>query len=172
MLCAAAAPARTAAHRFPDHQERALELLSAWTSADPLRHAAHRESATRLSPVADAVRVSPAERALLALALRLGPWAWTASGRTALAGLAAADPTRRLVRLRDLLLDSERCAEGEPGTSVHVLAWLAAAGLRYQALRVSGRSAFESWSTAATWLGVQAHPELRDRFPEAIERAN
>ena len=171
VLCTAAAPARTAAHRFPDQQARALELLSAWSAEHSRRHDAQRESAVRLSSVANDLHVGPTERALLDLALRLGPWAWTASGRRAIAGLADADPTRRLSRLSELLHDAEGCAGGESAAHADLVAWLAAAGLRYQALRVSGRSAFESWCTAATWLGVQSHPELRDRFPEAIEPA-
>lgn len=169
VLCDAVAPARTAAARFPDQQERALELLSGWPGADLRRHAAQREALARLSPIADALQVEPGERARLELALRLGPWAWTTSGRTALACLAEADPTRRLPRLRELLRDAESCAAGEPSADSGLVAWLVAAGLRFQVLRLSGRSAFESWATSAAWIGIQSHPELRDRFPEAIE---
>jgi DNA-binding response OmpR family regulator len=172
VLCDAVAPARTAAVRFPDQQERALELLSGWPGADLRRHAAHHESLARLSPIADALQVETGERALLELSLRLGPWAWTAAGRAALDGLAEADPTRRMPRLRELLRDAERCAAGEPPADAGLVAWLVAAGLRFQVLRLSGRSAFESWSTAAAWLGIASHPELRDRFPEAIEKAH
>lgn len=171
VLCDAVAPARTAAARFPDQQERALELLSGWPGPD-LRHAAHRESWARLSPIAEGLPVEPGERALLELSLRLGPWAWTAAGRSALGGLAEADPTRRMPRLRQLLRDAERCAAGEAPADAGLVAWLVAAGLRFQTLRLSGRSAFESWSTAAAWIGLHAHPELRDRFPEAIENAH
>ncbi len=166
VLCAAAAPARTAAHRFPHQQDRALELLSAWHGADSRRRDAQRESETRLAPLA--LSLGAMDRALLNLALRLGPWAWTAAGHLAVDGLAESDPTRRLVRLRDMLRDAEECASGDPPMTADLVAWLAATGLRYQSLRLSGRSTFESWSTAATWLGVQSRPELRDRFPEAF----
>ena len=50
-----------------------------------------------------------------------------------------------------------------------VLALLTAAGLRYQMLRLAGRSAYEAWRTAAGWLGMHADPLLRSRFPEATE---
>lgn len=172
VLCTAVAPARTAAQRFPAHQERALEILSGWSAGESRRHQAHGESQARIAPLADTLQLVTRERTLLHLALRIGPWAWSASGRAALGGLAEADPTHRLARLRDILGEAERCASGERTASADLVAWLAAAGIRYQALRISGRSTFESWSTAATWLGVQAHPELRDRFPETFERAN
>jgi DNA-binding response OmpR family regulator len=172
VLCAAVAPARTAAVRFPEQQERALELLSGWPGADLRRQAAHRETLARLTPVADALQIEASERSLLELALRLGPWAWSAPGRAALGGLAEADPTRRTPRLRELLREAEQCASGDPAMEVGLVAWLAATGIRFQVLRLSGRSAFESWATAAAWLGVQARPELRDRFPEAIEKTN
>ncbi len=171
VLCAAAAPARVAARRFREHQERALDLLSTSSSNDPRRSEASRETLERLLPVADTLGVHHRERLLLEQALRLGPWVWTDLGRAALSVLSDADPTRRLEHLRALTRDAEACALGEPAASEDVLAWLAATGLRYQALRISGRSAFESWCTSARWLRVQVHPELRDRFPEAIEPA-
>ncbi len=168
-LCAAAAPARANARRYRAQQDRALELLAAPASSDPQRRAAAHEALSRLLPAAAAIALAPGDRDLLARALSLGPWVWGEAGRAAIAGLVGDDPTRRLRLLRELLLNAEACAAGEPGAAEDVLALLVAAGLRYQALRLTGRSAFESWRTAGTWLGVHADPVLRASFPEAIE---
>lgn len=170
-LCAAAAPARSTARRYRAQQDRALELLAATASSDPRRRDAAREALTRLQGAATAIALVPADRDLLARALSLGPWAWGETGRAAIATLVGDDAPRRLRLLRELLLNAEACASGEPGASEDVLALLVAAGLRYQSLRLTGRSAFESWRTAGNWLGVHADPALRASFPEAIEPA-
>jgi hypothetical protein len=171
VLCSAAAAARTAARRFEDQQDRALELLAGAEpgARSPEQAAAARESRERLLPLAAAMGASPAERRLLALALRVGPRGWEPAARAALAHLAEGDPTRRLARLGELLDDAAACARSEPGAAEDALAWLASAGLRYQSLRTAGRSAFECWRTTAAWLGVHAHPALREHFPEALE---
>ncbi len=169
VLCEAASAARTAARRFRVQQDHALELLADPAGAGPEREAAVREARERLLPLAAAMGVGPAERGTLALALGLGPRVWDAPARAALARLAAGDPTRRLARLGELLDDAVACERGEPGAAEDPLAWLASTGLRYQALRLAGRSVFECWRTTASWLGVHAHPALRHHIPEALE---
>jgi hypothetical protein len=77
--------------------------------------------------------------------------------------------SRELKRVRELAIDADGCAQGAPGADEDTLPLLAAAGLRYQVLRLSGRSAFESWRTSASWMGVQGHPAFRGAFPEALE---
>lgn len=169
VLCDAASAARTAARRFRVQQDRALELLADPAGPSPEREAAVRESLARLLPLAASMGVGPVERATLELALGLGPRAWDGSARESLARLASGDPTRRLARLGELLDDAAACERGEPGAAEDPLAWFVSAGVRYQALRVAGRSAFECWRTTAGWLGVHAHPALREHFPEALE---
>lgn len=170
-LCEAAAPARATAQRFRDHQDRALGLLAAPASSEPQRRSATDEACARLTAAAQLLGAPESDRQLLERALELGPWGWSEAGCSALAAFAASDPTRRVQRLCDLLSRARACAAQESGAGEDVLALLAAAGLRYQSLRLSGRSAFESWRTSAAWLGVHADPQLRDSFPEAIEPA-
>ena len=170
-LCDAAAPARATAQRFRDHQDRALGLLAAPASSEPQRRAATDEACVRLTAASQSLGAPESDRQLLERALELGPWAWSDAGSAALAAFAASDPTRRVQRLCDLLARARGCAAHESGAGEDVLAMLVAAGLRYQSLRMSGRSAFESWRTAAAWLGVSADPQLRDSFPEAVEPA-
>ena len=168
-LCSAASPARATARRFRSQQDRALATLAAPASADARRRDAAREASERVADAADALGLSPVDRTLLRQALDLGPWVWSETGRSAHASLGAGDPTRRLRRLSDLIASAEACASGTPGADDDVLALLTAVGLRYQSSRLAGRSAFESWRTAVTWLGLHADPLLRASFPEAIE---
>ena len=170
-LCAAAAPARAVALRFREQQDRALDLVSEPSSADPRRQEAARESSDRLLALAARLDVPSSDRAALARVLELGPWAWSDAGRAAIAQLAGDGPSSELRRMRELVIDADDCSRGQSGASADALPLLAAAGLRYQALRISGRSAFESWRTAASWLGVQGHASLRGEFPEALEPA-
>jgi len=170
-LCAAAAPARAVARRFRAQQDRALDMISAPASVAARRREAALESQERLLALAGQLGVPAADRAALVRVLDLGPWAWSDAGRTALSELAGDEPSGALRRVRALVLDAEECSRGESGAGEDALPLLAAAGLRYQALRISGRSAFESWRTSANWLGVQGHPVLRDAFPEAAEPA-
>ena len=167
VLCAAAAPARAVARRFRAQQDRALDLLSAPASSDPRRRAAAREADERLLSLVDRLGMSPADRALLGRVLDLGPWAWSEAGREALGELAGDGLSCELAQLRDLVLRAHHCASGEPGAVEDALPMLAATGLRYQALRLAGRSAFESWRTAVMWVGAHTHPCLRGAFPEA-----
>ncbi|MEQ1833434.1 MAG: response regulator [Candidatus Eisenbacteria bacterium] len=168
-LCAAAAPARAMALRFREHQDRALGLLSAPAAREPRRRAAADESLARLLAVARELDVTGSELQLLERALELGPWCWSEDGRAALGAFASSDPTRRVQRLCDLLARAHGCAAQEPDAGEDALALLTAAGLRYQTLRLSGRSPYEAWRTAASWLGMHADPVLRARFPEATE---
>jgi DNA-binding response OmpR family regulator len=170
-LCVAAAPARAVARRFRMQQDRALDLISAPASADARRRDTARECSARLLALASRLGVPDAEAAVLARVLDLGPWAWSEPGRAALTELADDGLSGELRRVRELVMDAEACSRGEPGADEQVLALLAATGLRYQALRLAGRSAFESWRTAASWLDVQGHPGLRGAFPEALEPA-
>ena len=168
-LCSAGAAARATVRRFREQQDCALSLLAAAhaTGAHPQEAAA--EARHRLLPVARSQGLGERECARLDHVLGLGPWAWSGPGRAALDGLAVADPSPRLARLRDLLRDAHTCARGEPEAGEDPLAWLAAAGLRYESLRLAGRSAYESWRTTAGWLGVATRPGLREHFPEALE---
>lgn len=168
-LCAAAAPARAMALRFRDHQDRALSLLAAPAAREPRRRAAADEARERLLGAARELDVPESDLHLLERALELGPWAWSEDGRSALAAFAASDPTRRVQRLCDLLARAHDRATQELDAGDDVLALLTAAGLRYQMLRLAGRSAYEAWRTAAGWLGMHADPLLRSRFPEATE---
>jgi hypothetical protein len=168
-LCAAATPARAIAQRYRRQQDRALDLLSTPAVPDPLRREAAREARARVLPLASRLAVEPADLGLLARVLDLGPWAWSETGRAALSELSGDDATHRCRRLRELVLRAESCASGEPGASEDLLAVLAAAALRFQVLRATGRSAFESWRTAITWIGASAHAVLGDDFPEAVE---
>jgi len=167
VLCAAAAPARAVAQRFREQQDRALELLSG--SSEERRREAAREAKQRLLVLAARFGVSPADEAVLTRALDLGPWVWTDAGRAALDELVGDGLSRELKRVRELVIDADGCAQGAPGADEDTLPLLAAAGLRYQVLRLSGRSAFESWRTSASWMGVQGHPAFRGAFPEALE---
>lgn len=184
-LCTGAAPARATAMRFREHQDRALGLLAA---RDPRRRAVADEARDRLAPAARQLGVPESECQFLERALELGPWSWSDDGRAALAAFAASDPTRRVKRLCDLVARANTCATQEPGAgrgaghdagrdaghgaAESALAMFAAAGLHYQAHRLSGRSVFESWRTAAGQLGLHADPQLRARFPEATEPAH
>ena len=69
--------------------------------------------------------------------------------------------------MRESLLRAFEVAEGRlEGDRVERLL---AAGLRYQSLRLGGRSPYEAWRTTGEWLGLAGDPELRDRFPESFE---
>jgi DNA-binding response OmpR family regulator len=170
-LCATAAPMRAVARGVRAQQDRALGLISGADAEDPDRQEAVRESRSRLLEIAMRLGVPAADRALLTRVLGLGPWAWGDDGREALARLAGEEHASELKRLRELVVDAEACSRGDLGAGQDTLPLLAAAGLRYQSLRLSGRSEFESWSTAASWLGVQGHPSLRGAFPE-LENAS
>jgi len=171
VLCGAAAPARAIALRFRRQQDQVLDLLASPPSADPRRRLAARETRMRLLPLASRLGLPPAELAVLERLLDLGPWVWADAGRAVLADLSREDASHRCRSLRSLALRAEACALGEPCADDDATAMLAAAGLRYQSLRLSGRSAFESWRTAVTWLGGQCHPAFRDAFPETVEPA-
>lgn len=162
-----AAPVRSTARRFRAQQDRALELLVAHAAADPRRRQASRETHERLSPLAEVWSLDRAARAMLTLAWEIGPWGWSECGRDALAAFADSDPTARLRRVRESLLRAFEVAEGRlEGDRVERLL---AAGLRYQSLRLGGRSPYEAWRTTGEWLGLAGDPELRDRFPESFE---
>jgi DNA-binding response OmpR family regulator len=168
-LCAAAAPMRAVARRFRAQQDRALGMISGADPGDTHRLEAARESGTRLLEIAVRLGVPAAERTVLTRLLDLGPWAWSDAGRAALAVLAGEEPSGELRRLRELVSDAEAWSRGDLVGGDDALPLLAAAGLRYQSLRLSGRSEFESWRTSASWLGVQGHPALRGAFPETAE---
>jgi len=168
-LCASAAPARAVARRFREQQDRTLELLSG--SGEERRREVARETKQRLLALAAHLGASPADEAVLTRALDLGPWAWSDAGRSALDDLVSDGLSNELKQVRDLVIDADGCARGEPGVDNDSLPLLAAAGLRYQVLRLSGRSAFESWRTAASWMGAQVQPALRGAFPELLEAA-
>jgi DNA-binding response OmpR family regulator len=168
-LCAAAASARAVARRFRAQQDRTLELLSG--SREERRREAAGEAKERLLALAERLGVSAADEAVLVRALDLGPWVWSDAGRAALDDLVGDGLSSELRRVRELVIDADGCARGEPGADDDTLPMLAAAGLRYQVLRLSGRSAFESWRTSGSWMGVQGHPALRGAFPEAVEPA-
>lgn len=168
-LATLAAPVRSTARRFRAQQDRALELLVAHAAADPRRRQASRETTERLLPLAEVWSLDRVARATLTLAWDIGPWGWSESGHDALAAFADSDPTARLRRVRDSLLRAFEVAEGRlEGDRVERLL---AAGLRYQSLRLGGRSPYEAWRTTGEWLGVAGDPELRDRFPESFEAA-
>ena len=168
-LCAAAAPARAVARRFREQQERTLDLLTG--PGDERRREAAQEAKQRLLALATKLGVSPVDEAVLTRSLDLGPWAWSDAGRAALTELAGEGFSSEMKRVRELVVDAEACSRSEPGAADDTLPLLAAAGLRYQVLRISGRSAFESWRTTASWMGVQGHPALRGAFPELLEPA-
>lgn len=164
-ILAAAAPARLSARRMLEQQERALDLLAAPAAGEPLRAAAAAESAARLIPLVHAITDRTEERERVARALSLGPWAWSERGRAAMHALAGDRPTRRMTALLELL--DRAAAWADPDADR--LAQLVAVGLRYQTLRLSGRSAFESWRTSGTWIGAASDPQLRTAFPELLE---
>ncbi len=169
VLCAAGAAARATARRFREQQDRALELLAAAHTPGERRSEAAGEARRRLVPVARAQSLGVRECERLEHVLALGPWAWSEPGRAALVMLAGSDPSPHITRMGELLGDAEACARGDHDATEDALAWLAAAGLRYESLRLAGRSEFESWRTTAGWLGVSARPGLREHFPEALE---
>ena len=171
-LCAAASPARATARRFREQQDRALAMFGAPACADRRRRDVALEAHERLVAAAHAFGMTPSDRSLLAQALDLGPWAWSDIGRAGLESLASGDPTRRVRLLCQLLSSAEACATGEPGGGEELLALLTAAGLRYQQFRLAGRSAYEAWRTAVSWIGLHTDPLFRDSFPEAIEPAH
>jgi hypothetical protein len=146
-------------------------MLGAQASADPRRRAVAREAHERLLAAAGAIGMTPPDRTLLERALDLGPWAWTTAGRAALESLATDDPTRRTRLLSRLLAAAEACAAAEPGAGEDLLALLTAAGLRFQSLRLAGRSVYEAWRTAVSGIGLDTDPLLRGSFPEVIEPA-
>jgi len=148
-----------------------LAMLGAPAPAESRRREAADESRERLGAAARSFGMTPPDRALLEQALEVGLWAWTDGGRAALERLTADGPTRYARQLRQLLERAEACAGGEPGAGADTLALLAAAGIRFQQLRVAGRSGYEAWRTAAAWIGLHADPLLRGSFPEAIEPA-
>ena len=168
-LCGVAAPARAVARRFSDQQDRALAMMFASVSPDTLRREAAHDSRERLLGVAEHRDLEPASRAVLGAVLELGPWAWSEAGRRSLSGLVESDATPRMQRLWTLCDRARAVADGEEAGDL--LTRLAAAGLRYQSLRLAGRSRYEAWRTTAMWLGVMTDPELRERFPEAVEPA-
>jgi DNA-binding response OmpR family regulator len=169
VVCTAGAATRLTARRFREQQDCALELIIEAHEPSPRRHEVAGEARRRLVRVARVQGLNERECARLELVLGFGPWVWSEAGRVTLAALAAADPSARFSRLRQLLLDAHTCARGEPDAGEDELAWLAAAGLRYESLRLAGRSEFESWRTTAGWLGVATRPGLRTHFPEALE---
>jgi hypothetical protein len=162
-LCGVAAPARAVARRFSDQQDRALAMMFASVSPDTLRREAAHDSRERLLGVAEHRDLEPASRAVLGAVLELGPWAWSEAGRRSLSGLVESDATPRMQRLWTLCDRARAVADGEEAGDL--LTRLAAAGLRYQSLRLAGRSRYEAWRTTAMWLGVMTDPELRERFP-------
>ncbi|MCE9627398.1 MAG: response regulator transcription factor [Candidatus Eisenbacteria bacterium] len=169
-LATLAAPVRATARRFRVQQDRALALLVAHAAGDPRRREALRETRDRLWPLAERAELSDAGRAQLALAWEIGPWGWIDAGREALAAFAEGDPTPRMRQLCELMARAAEVAEGriegDRGER------LVAAGLRFQALRLGGRSAYEAWRTTAEWLGIIVDPDLREGFPEAFESAH
>jgi len=169
-LCTAASPARATARRFREQQDRALALLGSRSSNDPRRRGAATEARVRIAAVAATLGMAGVDLARLEQAVDLGPWAWSDAGRTALAMLAEGDAGTHVRRLCRLLAGAEACATGEAGAGEDVPVLLTAAGLRYQALRLAGRSTFEAWRTAIAWLGLATDPLLRQGFPEAAEQ--
>lgn len=168
-LATLAAPVRATARRFRLQQDRALSLLVAHAAGDVRRRDVLREMRDRLWPLAERSGLSESDRALLALAWEIGPWGWSEAGREALAAFAEGDPTPRLKRLCEALLRASEVAEGRI-EGERAERWIAA-GLRFQSLRLGGRSAYEAWRTTAEWLGITADPDLREGFPEAFESA-
>ncbi|MFM8559201.1 MAG: hypothetical protein ACKOC6_06320 [bacterium] len=124
----------------------------------------------RISRVAEDLALDPLVRQRLATLMRVGAWGWSDTGRAAFAALSNGDATGRMRALRGIVEDAVRFADGAQGDRAEVR--LAAAGLRFQSLRASGRSAHEAWRTTAHWLGLPSDPDLHERFPEAFESAS
>lgn len=165
-----AAPVRATARRFRVQQERALALLVAHANGDPRRRDALRETRERLLPIVERAALAAAEQAGLELAWEIGPWGWTDAGRDALASFAEGDPTGRMRSVCDQFARAAQVAEGH--VAGERAERLLAAGLRFQSLRIGGRSPYEAWRTTAEWLGMIGDPDLRDGFPEAFEPAH
>lgn len=170
VLSDAAAPARAAARSFREQQDRLLEALAEPVANDPVRRTAAREAVVRISRVAEDLALDPLVRQRLATLMRVGAWGWSDAGRAAFAALSNGDATGRMRALRGIVEDAVRFADGAQGDRAEVR--LAAAGLRFQSLRASGRSAHEAWRTTAHWLGLPSDPDLHERFPEAFESAS
>lgn len=170
VLCDVAAPARMAARGFRDQQHRLLEVLAESVANDPVRRTAAREATVRIARVAEDLALDPLVRQRLSTLMRVGAWAWSDAGRAAFAALTVGDATGDMRALQAIVEDAVRFADGASVDRAEVR--LAAAGLRFQSLRASGRSAHEAWRTTAHWLGLPSDPDLHERFPEAFESAS
>jgi DNA-binding response OmpR family regulator len=101
-LCEIAAGALHNARVACEQMERALSLCGAPPRGRRTR-ALRAEAAAIADRAARACGLPPRQRALLAHAVRLGPWALSEPGRRALEALGAEDPTGRIADLKRML---------------------------------------------------------------------
>ncbi len=167
-LCDFAAGALQNARRFRAAQDRALELLAERAVPRERDRLAAAEARACAERAARELELPVRERTLVRHAVALGSWGWSEPGRAALEHLRRDDPTRRLARLRALIEAGESleaAPEAPPEERRAVL--VTAACVRYAMMRASGRSPFESRTTALSWTGA----ELDAAVGVALERA-
>lgn len=168
-LCDLAASALQNARRFRAAQDRALELVAERAVPRERDRVAIGEARTLADRAARELALPPRERTLVRHAVALGSWGWSEPGRAALAELRRDDPTQRLARLE------QRVAAGESlelpdaaDLDERRAVLLVAACVRYAMMRASGRSGYESWTTAMSWTGAGTDTAAGDALARAF----
>lgn len=167
-LCDFAAGALQNARRFRAAQDRTLELVAERATPRERDRLAAAEARGLAERAARDLALPSRERTLVRHAVALGSWSWSEPGRAAIENLRRDDPTRRLARLQELIAAGESL-ESSPEAPIEErrAVLLTAACVRYAMMRASGRSPFESRTTAMSWTGAN----LDVAVGEALARA-
>lgn len=167
-LCDFAAGALLNARRFRAAQDRALELVAERTTPRERDRLAAAEARALAERASRELGLPARERTLVRHAVALGSWSWSGPGREAVENLRRDDPTRRLARLQELIAAGESLETSpEAPLEERRAVLLTAACVRYAMMRASGRSPFESRTTALSWTGAN----LDVAVGEALARA-
>jgi len=171
-LCEIAAAALHNAGRALDQMNRALAFLGGRSQGGRAR-APRAEAAALADRAARASWLSPRARALLAHAIRLGPWVLGEPGRRALQALGAEDPTGRIAELSRML---ER-AIGGAGVSDDTLPderrsdLLLAVALSYAEERAAGLDLEPALRGAVARAGEGLDPATRQALMQALDQS-
>ena len=175
-LCDIAAVALQNVRRHHDHVDGVLELIAERAGRRPPGAGApeplQAEALVLVERAARGSMLPPRERALLAHALTLGRWGWSAEGREALERIGRRDATGHVAELARLLEGARGLAfDLDESPDERRASLLIAVGLEHLAARAQGFGLAEALSAAMERAGDALDPATAQALHDALDEA-